>query len=44
MALTEAWLIEKANRKLNTSGMNKATSDKTRNVIKKMAKEGIYLC
>lgn len=40
MALTEAWLIEKANRKLNTSGMNKATSDKTRNVIKKMAKKG----
>lgn len=44
MALTEAWLIEKANRKLNVSGMNKTTSDKTRNVIKKMAKQGIYLC
>ncbi|MGR0372021.1 M15 family metallopeptidase [Listeria monocytogenes] len=44
MALTEAWLIEKANRKLNAGGMYKITSDKTRNVIKKMAKEGIYLC
>ncbi|HBI6051892.1 TPA: N-acetylmuramoyl-L-alanine amidase family protein [Listeria monocytogenes] len=44
MALTEAWLIEKANRKLNVAGMNKTTSDKTRNVIKKMAKQGIYLC
>ncbi|HBJ9169601.1 TPA: N-acetylmuramoyl-L-alanine amidase family protein, partial [Listeria monocytogenes] len=44
MALTEAWLIEKANRKLNVSGMNKTTSDKTRNVIKKMAKQGVYLC
>ncbi|EFS02344.1 L-alanyl-D-glutamate peptidase [Listeria seeligeri FSL S4-171] len=44
MALTEAWLIEKANRKLNVSGMNKVAADKTRNVIKKMAKEGIYLC
>ncbi|EAC5302414.1 M15 family metallopeptidase [Listeria monocytogenes] len=44
MALTEAWLIEKANRKLNVSGMNKSVADKTRNVIKKMAKKGIYLC
>ncbi|EAC4628507.1 N-acetylmuramoyl-L-alanine amidase family protein [Listeria monocytogenes] len=44
MALTETWLIEKANRKLNVAGMNKTTSDKTRNVIKKMAKQGIYLC
>ncbi|EAG2634107.1 N-acetylmuramoyl-L-alanine amidase family protein [Listeria monocytogenes] len=44
MALTETWLIEKANRKLNVAGMNKVTSDKTRNVIKKMAKQGIYLC
>ncbi|EPV8134918.1 M15 family metallopeptidase, partial [Listeria monocytogenes] len=41
---TEAWLIEKANRKLNVSGMNKSVADKTRNVIKKMAKKGIYLC
>ncbi|MCX40474.1 alkaline phosphatase [Listeria monocytogenes] len=44
MALTEAWLIEKANRKLNVSGMNKSVADKTQNVIKKMAKKGIYLC
>lgn len=44
MALTEAWLIEKANRKLNVSGMNKSVADKTRNVIKKMSKQGIYLC
>lgn len=44
MVLTEAWLIEKANRKLNVSGMNKSVADKTRNVIKKMAKKGIYLC
>ncbi|HCQ0903830.1 TPA: M15 family metallopeptidase [Listeria monocytogenes] len=44
MTLTEAWLIEKANRKLNVSGMNKSVADKTRNVIKKMAKKGIYLC
>ncbi|EAC4100646.1 alkaline phosphatase, partial [Listeria monocytogenes] len=40
MALTEAWLIEKANRKLNVSGMNKSVADKTRNVIKKMSKQG----
>lgn len=44
MVLTEVWLIEKANRKLNVSGMNKSVADKTRNVIKKMAKKGIYLC
>ncbi|EAG8523400.1 N-acetylmuramoyl-L-alanine amidase family protein [Listeria innocua] len=44
MSLTEAWLIEKANRKLNVSGMNKVAADKTRNVIKKMAKQGVYLC
>ncbi|EHU6395080.1 M15 family metallopeptidase, partial [Listeria monocytogenes] len=29
---------------LNVSGMNKSVADKTRNVIKKMAKKGIYLC
>ncbi|EAG3249433.1 peptidase [Listeria monocytogenes] len=44
MTLTETWLIDKANRKLNVSGMDKVTSDKTRNVIKKMSKQGIYLC
>ncbi|AGI11569.1 endolysin, L-alanyl-D-glutamate peptidase [Listeria phage LP-KV022] len=43
MALTEAWLLEKANRRLNEKGMLKEVSDKTRAVIKEMAKQGIYI-
>ncbi|TYV04853.1 M15 family metallopeptidase [Listeria monocytogenes] len=44
MALTEAWLIEKANLRLNVSGVEKDLADRTRYVIKKALSEGIYIC
>ncbi|EBF5125139.1 hypothetical protein FH002_10485 [Listeria monocytogenes] len=44
MALTEAWLIEKANLRLNVPGVEKDLADRTRYVIKKALSEGIYIC
>ncbi|EAH4447205.1 M15 family metallopeptidase [Listeria innocua] len=44
MALTEAWLIEKANLRLNVLGVEKDLADRTRYVIKKSFAEGIYIC
>lgn len=44
MALTEQWLIEKADRKLGVRGMNKEVATKVRKVIRKLAGEGVYVC
>jgi peptidoglycan L-alanyl-D-glutamate endopeptidase CwlK len=44
MTLSIDWLINKANRKLDDPGMLPAVADKTRSVIKKLVKEGIYIC
>ncbi|MCO7175568.1 M15 family metallopeptidase [Sporolactobacillus kofuensis] len=44
MTLSVDWLISKANRKLDDTGMLAAVADKTRAVIKKLAAEGIYIC
>ncbi|EPB7466460.1 M15 family metallopeptidase [Listeria innocua] len=44
MSLTEAWLIEKANLRLNVSGVEKDLAERTRYVIKKSFSEGIYIC
>jgi peptidoglycan L-alanyl-D-glutamate endopeptidase CwlK len=44
MTLSVDWLISKANRKLDDPGMLHTVADKTRSVIKKLAKEGIYIC
>lgn len=41
--LTEKWLLDKANQKLNVSGMNKTVAEITRSVIKEMYKKGIYV-
>lgn len=44
MTLTVDWLISKANRKLNDPGLHADVANKTRDVIKKLAKQGIYIC
>lgn len=43
MAITEQWLLDKANRKLNASGMDKDVARITREVIKEMYKQGILV-
>ncbi|MGC9340806.1 M15 family metallopeptidase [Listeria ivanovii] len=44
MALTEGWLIEKANLRLNVKGVQKDLAERTRYVIRKAFSEGIYIC
>jgi peptidoglycan L-alanyl-D-glutamate endopeptidase CwlK len=44
MTLSVDWLISKANRKLDVNGLRADVANKTRAVIKKLAKEGIYIC
>lgn len=44
MTLTLNWLIEKANSRLNVSGVEKDLANRTRYVIQKAHEEGIYIC
>jgi peptidoglycan L-alanyl-D-glutamate endopeptidase CwlK len=44
MTLSVDWLISKANRKLDVNGLRADVANKTRAVIKKLAKQGIYIC
>lgn len=44
MAMALQTLIDKANRKLNVSGMRKDVADRTRAVITQMHAQGIYIC
>ncbi|WP_342045895.1 M15 family metallopeptidase [Bacillus sp. OTU530] len=44
MTIALNWLLEKANKKLNVTGMNPETADKTRQVIEEMYAQGIYVC
>jgi len=44
MAMALQTLIDKANRKLNISGMRKDVADRTRAVITQMHAQGIYIC
>lgn len=43
MALSEKWLLDKANKRLSVSGMDKDVAALTREVIKEMHKQGIYV-
>ncbi|MEH7116058.1 peptidoglycan-binding protein [Neobacillus vireti] len=44
MTITLDWLLEKANKKLNVAGMNLEVANKTREVIKEMFDQNIYIC
>ncbi|EUJ56614.1 L-alanoyl-D-glutamate peptidase [Listeria fleischmannii FSL S10-1203] len=43
MTVSLDWLIKNANKRLNVKGMRLDTASKTRNVIKKMHAQGIYV-
>ncbi|WP_088825650.1 M15 family metallopeptidase [Listeria goaensis] len=43
MSVSLEWLIKNANKRLNKKGMRLDTASKTRNVIKKMHAQGIYV-
>lgn len=43
MTVSLEWLINNANKRLNVSGMRLDVASKTRNVIKKMYEQGIYI-
>ncbi|UKS56223.1 M15 family metallopeptidase [Exiguobacterium acetylicum] len=43
MALSISWLLERANRKLNASGLSPEVARRTREVIREMHTQGIYV-
>lgn len=43
MTVSLDWLIKNANKRLNVKGMRLDTASKTRNVIKKMHAQGVYI-
>lgn len=43
MALSISWLLERANRKLNASGLSPEVAKRTRDVIREMHAQGIYV-
>ncbi|MGX9805962.1 M15 family metallopeptidase [Exiguobacterium acetylicum] len=43
MALSISWLLERANRKLNASGLSPEVAKRTREVIREMHTQGIYV-
>jgi peptidoglycan L-alanyl-D-glutamate endopeptidase CwlK len=43
MALSISWLLERANRKLNASGLSREVAKRTQEVIREMHAQGIYV-